>query len=263
MINTPGKIFGKTYSLFGNENYTGYFYKFVEEILDLLLGKYEDELSLLDIIRKSGKREKNYISFTDENICLKESESVFKSYTPGVTSHRKEQSVFKFRKSIMRLEEWQYHMYMLEFVLVNRINKNKFLKCDLKIALLPHCLRDLTRNCMAEVNGFDYQCRHCSKNCFINEASKMLSDNNIEPYIWMSANLISIAKQNHKKTLGVLGIACIPELIRGMRNCQKKNLPVVGIPLDANRCVRWMGEFNPNSVNLEILGLLISKREKY
>jgi len=48
-----------------------------------------------------------------------------------------------------------------------------------------------------------------------------------------------------------------------MRNCQKKNLPVVGIPLDANRCVRWMGEFNPNSVNLEILGLLISKREKY
>ena len=77
----------------------------------------------------------------------------------------------------------------------------------------------------------------------------------------MSANLRSIAKQNHNKSLGVLGIACIPELVRGMRSCMKKNLSVVGIPLDANRCVRWMGNFNPNSVNLEMLESLVTIRE--
>jgi hypothetical protein len=169
--------------------------------------------------------------------------------------------MFKFWESVMRLKEWQYHLYMLEIALINRMNKNKFLKSDVKIALLPHCLRDLTRECRASLNGWDYQCKHCSKNCFINEASKILSKHNIEPYIWMSANLRSIAKQNHNKSLGVLGIACIPELVRGMRSCMKKNLSVVGIPLDANRCVRWMGNFNPNSVNLEMLESLVTIRK--
>jgi hypothetical protein len=59
------------------------------------------------------------------------------------------------------------------------------------------------------------------------------------------------------KKLGVLGIACIPELVAGMRQCQKYNLPVIGLPLNANRCVRWMGSFNENSVNLEMLEKLI------
>jgi hypothetical protein len=144
---------------------------------------------------------------------------------------------------------------MLEFELINRINRKKFFACDAKIALLPHCLRDLSKDCKASQNGLDYQCKHCSKNCFINEASKILSEQGIEPYIWMTSNLRTIARNNYKekKSLGVLGIACIPELIRGMRACQKKGLPVIGMPLDANRCIRWMGDFNPNSINLEML----------
>jgi len=34
----------------------------------------------------------------------------------------------------------------------------------------------------------------------------------------------------------------------------KRKIPVVGIPLDANRCMRWMGRFEETSVNLERLG---------
>jgi hypothetical protein len=60
-----------------------------------------------------------------------------------------------------------------------------------------------------------------------------------------------------RKDIGVLGIACIPELIRGMRMCMRKNIPVVGIPLDANRCARWMGEFHPNTINLSKLKELV------
>jgi hypothetical protein len=46
-----------------------------------------------------------------------------------------------------------------------------------------------------------------------------------------------------KKTFSLLEIACIPELTWGMRNCRKNNIPVVGIPLNANRCIRWFDEF--------------------
>jgi hypothetical protein len=43
-----------------------------------------------------------------------------------------------------------------------------------------------------------------------------------------------------------------------MRACRKRKIPVVGIPLDANRCMRWMGRFEETSVNLKRLGELVN-----
>jgi len=60
-----------------------------------------------------------------------------------------------------------------------------------------------------------------------------------------------------KRTFGVLGIACVPELTFGMRSCRERGIPVVGLPLNANRCVRWFGEFFPNSVDLNELDRLV------
>jgi hypothetical protein len=261
MIEKPVKIAGKTYSLFGNSDSTEDFYNFINDIIDRLLKKYTDKFQLLSILKFSSRKKSEYNHFIEENIFLKESESVFKSFTPGVEKHFKKQPFYIFWESVMKLKEWQYHLYMLEFMLTNRIYIKEFVKCNVKIALLPHCLQDLTKDCKAAMNGFDYQCKHCSKECFINEASNILKESGIEPYIWMSANLKTMAKKNftEKKSLGVLGIACIPELIRGMRMCQKKNIPVIGLPLNANRCRRWMGDFYPNSTDLLMLKNLVSK----
>ena len=76
----------------------------------------------------------------------------------------------------------------------------------------------------------------------------------------MEGDMKQLAKYTYteKRTFGVLGIACIPELIWGMRNCRKNNIPVTGIPLNANRCVRWFGEFFPNSIDLVELERLVS-----
>jgi hypothetical protein len=32
--------------------------------------------------------------------------------------------------------------------------------------------------------------------------------------------------------------------------CSRHGIPVLGVPLNANRCARWMGEFFSNSVSL-------------
>jgi hypothetical protein len=58
---------------------------------------------------------------------------------------------------------------------------------------------------------------------------------------------------SRKGDFGVLGIACVPELAWGMRACLERKIPVVGIPLDANRCIRWLGRFEETSVSLERL----------
>jgi hypothetical protein len=48
----------------------------------------------------------------------------------------------------------------------------------------------------------------------------------------MEGDMKKLAKFSlrEKRTLGILGIACIPELTWGMRNCWKNSIPVVGIP---------------------------------
>jgi hypothetical protein len=54
-----------------------------------------------------------------------------------------------------------------------------------------------------------------------------------------------------------MGIACVPELVRGMRMCAKLDIPVIGIPLNANRCARWMGQFYPTSVEMAAVRRLL------
>jgi uncharacterized protein len=148
---------------------------------------------------------------------------------------------------------------MLEIEMTNRLFRIDFKKSDRKIALLPYCLKDLYVSCKADKKGFDYQCRHCSSNCFQNQASIILRNNGVEPYIWMGGNIKELIRITRKSGLqpGVLGIACIPELVWGMRKCRKYKIPVVGIPLNANRCIRWFGEFYPNSINLVELRKLL------
>jgi hypothetical protein len=43
----------------------------------------------------------------------------------------------------------------------------------------------------------------------------------------------------------------------GMRLCLKSGIPPVGIPLNANRCARWMSQAQETSYNLEQLEELL------
>jgi hypothetical protein len=149
---------------------------------------------------------------------------------------------------------------MIEIELTNRINQKSFTDCNYKLAFLPHCLHDLSKDCKAAVqDNIDYVCRRCSKTCFVRQVSDMLEDYHIRPFIWRKARLRSLFRRliREGRKLGVFGMACLPELVKGMRLCAGAGIPVVGIPLNANRCVRWMGSFHDNSVDLEALERLI------
>ena len=177
------------------------------------------------------------------------------AFTKATKEHLKHLPFLKFWDQRLSTTERQYHLYMIEIELTNRINRVAFKQSSWKIALLPYCLREFDHDCKASQGDFDVECKNCSKTCFIGRVSKLLRSYEIEPYIWMGIDLKSlktIAHQRRKKP-AILGIACIPELVAGMRKCQKLELPAIGIPLNANRCIRWMGKFHENSVCLEKL----------
>jgi hypothetical protein len=260
-------VYGETYSLFGDSNSTEYYYDFVKRLAGKYLEKEPDIKKLIGIIRKSGKelsrwrflsKNKNhspvlaFLSDDEKNQLL--------VYTKNTAEHLKNLSVFKTWDKTLWTPELQYHLYMLEIELMNRYNKERFNNCAYKISLLPHCLSDFRKKCLAEMGDLDYICKGCTKGCLLNLSSVLLKEYNINPYLLTIRNLRSLFKKlkSEHNSFGVLGIACLPELTNGLRLCDHAGIPAVGIPLDANRCRRWMGICHENSFNLGRLKELIT-----
>jgi hypothetical protein len=261
------QISGKTYSLFGESDSTTVYYETIRFLADKILDLDPYIPKLINDIQKFSSNKKSLrksLEIDDRGnrmaVILNLIDPYLRRYTEGTEEHLRTLPLKKYWDRRLATTREQYHLYMVEIELTNRLFASEFKSSDKKIALMPYCLQDFTVRCGSEKNGFDYQCRHCSGKCFQNHASTILKANDIEPYIWMGGNMKKMAKYSlrEKRSFGILGIACIPELTWGIRTCRKNNIPVMGIPLNANRCIRWFGEFFPNSLDLAELERLVT-----
>ena len=266
-LNQP--VIGKTYSLFGSDGSTNLFYETVASVINRIMEEERLHLAqLLDYLQHVNRSRRELLRNVSKSRqagrlsrILELLHDALHDFTPGVEAHLKSTPSYKIftDKELFATRE-QYYLYMIEFELVNRIHQAEFMRADYRIALLPYCLRETQVSCKAEPDQLDFQCKGCLKGCYINHVSSLLKAHGVEPYIWRRAKLKPMLKrlvQEHGK-IGVAGIACIVELVMGMRRCMKAQLPVVGIPLNANRCPRWMGDFHATSVDLNALERLLA-----
>lgn len=263
-MQTTAEIIGKTYSLYAGNTNTDEFYSVLSELTDSFLLNTQSDEKLISIIRKftekkqllkSQKKKPNSII----SKILTEAEIKLAKYLTYIDSHLQNLTLSEKCDSTLTTSREQYLLYMLEIELVNRTNKEKFNSSQTKFAFLPHCLHDLDKECLSAPDEIDYVCKSCSKNCTINSISKLMKNRSMNTYIWREADLKEIFKLAgiNGESVGAFGIACIPELVSGLRLCEKYNVPAIGVPLDANRCERWMGDFYSNSINeKKILSLL-------
>jgi hypothetical protein len=137
--------------------------------------------------------------------------------------------------------------------------KEDFKRAAYKFALIAHCLRDFRPECRSVEGDIEAECRGCTEDCFIHLGSVLLRKYGIKPYISVEIDQERLFKRLKKEhpSIGALGIACIPELAMGMRLCIHTGIPPVGIPLNANRCARWMSQAHETSFNLEQLEELL------
>jgi hypothetical protein len=242
-------IYGKSYSLYGQSNTSDDYYKVIKQLADCCLKKFPeyDEKQFLSQLKKVKKNIKEIL------------ETSLSTYTKGVKGHLKRLSLFGWFDSTLRTTEAQYHLYMLQIELVNRVYKDAFKNSKYKFALLPHCLRDFRLKCLSAPGDIEHICKGCTKECYIRLGSEILSKYGIDPYISVTMDQDKLLKEiKHKhQSVGVLGIACIPELARGMKLAIRLGIPPIGVPLDANRCARWMGKAKETSFNLEELENLV------
>jgi hypothetical protein len=266
-----GPFIGQTYSLYGceGENSTADYYRTIKKLTDLCLRTYgeDDERRLLAILWEAGKKKHllhklfGKMGSSKYFINLKEALNVMlANYTEGAADHLKHLSIRKRFDSTLRTTEDQYHLYMVEIELVNRMYKESFKQCEYKFALLPHCLSDFRLKCLSGPGDMEHICKGCTKECYIHRASRILKKYQVNPYISMTIDQDKILNELKEKyeSVGVFGIACVPELARGMRLAISLDIPPIGVPLDANRCSRWMDKAYENSLNLKELEDLLN-----
>ncbi len=259
-------IKGKTYSLYGTRDEIDDYYRVIRELADLFFERCPDQKELLGHIQRAGKDRSFLKKLTSKQVnkplmsyitqTLVESLSV---YTTGVKEHLKTLPLSKKFDDILKTKEYQYHLYMIEIELVNRIYRKAFKDSDYRFALIAHCLRDFRPECKALSGEYESECKACTKDCFIHLGSVLLKNYGIHPFISVSMDLDKLFKKikSEHKSVGALGIACVPELAQGMRLCIELGIPPVGIPLNANRCARWLKECRESSFNLEELEGLV------
>ena len=269
-MNSHDKISpGKTYSLYGNEGATRGFYQKIDALTEYLLRHEElDERELLDALtrmskKKLGQKALDSIKETDrfEPRIMKLLHDSLWVYTTDIEKQVKSVPLLKrIVEDELSTHRSQYYLYMLEFNLVNRIFREEFHKANFKIALLPYCLSATHDSCRAKTDELNYRCTGCIKDCYVNQVSQLFGEHGVEPYIWRRQELKPMLKGMIQKhgTIGVAGIACMVELIDGMRKCMQAGIPVIGIPLDANNCPRWRDEFLDTSTDLEQVQRLLS-----
>jgi hypothetical protein len=262
-LYTP--VQGKTYSLFAEGDDSERYYAEIKRLADVFLQRCSDEKRLLGLIQKVGKRpfllgsktpgaDRKTLQFIRKT--LRQSLSI---YTQNVSNHLKSLPSEKKIDSTLATTEEKYHLYMLEIELVNRIYREEFKRSAYKFALIAHCLRDFRPECQSVEGDIEAVCRGCTEDCFIRLGSVLLEKYGIKPYISVEIDqerLFRRLKQEHP-SIGALGIACIPELAMGMRLCIRTGIAPVGIPLNANRCARWMSQAHETSFNLEQLEELL------
>jgi hypothetical protein len=259
-IPIAGPLVGKTYTLYGQASTSDEYFRQVDALLDACLRRWPGTVLLAELVgpSTSERRLARAARLVDSpvNFACAQAEDRLASYFLDVAAHRASLSLIDHCSKTLAMTREQYFLCAVEIELRNRLNLVRFAQCGEPLALLPHCLRDLAASCRAKPRGIDTMCMGCSASCYLNQVSRLLRRHRVQPYIWMSANLGKLLRQR-ANVLGVLGIACIPELARGMRRCARAGVPVLGLPLDANRCARWLGELRPNSVNLNRLETLL------
>jgi hypothetical protein len=268
-LSNHGKLYtpvqGKTYSLFADGDDTERYYADIKRLAGMFVKHCPDERKLLGLIQKVGKKsllvglkttgvDRKTLQFVRET--LRQSLSI---YTQNVSHHLNSLPFAKRFDSTLATTEEQYHLYMLEIELVNRIYKEEFKRSEYKFALIAHCLRDFRPGCRSVKGDVEAVCKGCTEDCFVRQGSVLLEKYGIKPYISVEMDqerLFERLKQEHR-SIGALGIACVPELAMGMRLCIRAGISPVGIPLNANRCARWMSQAHETSFNLEQLGELL------
>ncbi len=157
----------------------------------------------------------------------------------------------------------EYHMNMVGAEIMNRAYKKAFAETKHKLVMLPACMRLLPADkCKAVEVGVTLQCVGCTEGCSVNKLRKLGIEEGFKISMISHESSISATKTD-KATLssntGVVGIACVLNLISGGWMLDDKGIPAQCVLLDYCGCKNhWSREGIPTEINFNRLKKILN-----
>jgi hypothetical protein len=162
--------------------------------------------------------------------------------------------------------EVEYHLNMFGAEILNRTLKDDFSKTESKVILLPTCMNQpVTGECKAVYYNQQLRCMACSAGCNINKKRKLYASQNIEVVLIPHSSGFSkyLSYWKNQNTTGLIGVACVLNLLKGGYEMQKLNIPSQCVFLDYCGCKKhWHKDGIPTDLNEEQLQKVVDVLKK-
>lgn len=191
------------------------------------------------------------------------SEEVLGRYTPNVERYLNEQRPERYwREDVIFCgrRRVEYHLNMVGAEVMNRAYRKAFVKTAKKVVVLPACMRLLPD---AKCKANSGQCMRCIADCNVNHLTKLSMEHGFDVVTIPHKSSISAGRDENsflEKDVGVIGVACVLNLISGGWMLKEMEIPAQCVILDYCGCKNhWSKEGFPTSINIRqiktILGI--------
>jgi len=152
----------------------------------------------------------------------------------------------------------EYHLNMVGAELMNKAFRQAFLKTDKKVLLLPICMISPSKSyCQSKGFGREFKCKGCSSKCQVNELTGLGQRLGFNVMVIPHESSISAYSNKEKlfdENTGVIGVACVLNLISGGWLLKDMNIPAQCVLLDYCGCKNhWHDKGIPTCINIDKL----------
>ncbi len=161
---------------------------------------------------------------------------------------------------LLRRREEEYHLNMICSQILNNAYRNDFKTTKLKIILLPTCMRNADIQCNARFDGEHNICTRCNKNCNIGKISASFENLATTVLIPHSSDFTKYLKRwENSPDTGLVGVACVMNLITGGYEMRNLNIKSQCVFLDYSACKNhWHEKGVPTQLNLKQMEKIVS-----
>lgn len=178
-------------------------------------------------------------------------------YTAGVElflcdvgqNHRwKEDIIFCSRRRV------EYHLNMVGAEIMTRADRDAFLHATRKEILVPACMRSRPeRQCKAQKTEDGARCARCDSGCRVNQLTRMGEERGFGVLV-ISHESSTFARRKENEDVGIVGIACVNNLVSGGFKAKDLGIPAQCVLLDYCGCKsHWQRNGFPTEINVDRL----------
>ncbi|MDD2643851.1 MAG: DUF116 domain-containing protein [Methanobacteriaceae archaeon] len=186
-------------------------------------------------------------------------EKYLSKYTLGLKDYLKNiQEIHKNKEDIILCSRNvnEYYLQMFGAEIMNQIYYKEFQERPRKALILPSCMRQTINKCQGKKTPLGCSCQKCDKNCPTYHLKTKADREGFEIYtVTHESDAFKNVTMEDKKEIGIIGVACVLNLINGGWKSYELGMPAQCVILNHVACANhWTKEdiktdFNQKQLN--------------